>query len=209
MPAGEGHGGRSSRNDKRDRILRAAIEVFARKGFYATRVSEIAKAAGVADGTIYLYFENKDAVLISIFEERMRQLIDVIRAEADRDATASERIRRIVELQLGLLEQSRDLTEVITVNLRQSTLLLKQYAAPLFREYLDVIASVIEDGQRTGELRSDLSPRIAARALWGALDGIAMTWAIGDAVPATLRKAAKQSAHLFLGGLSAPSNHLA
>jgi len=187
--------------DKRERILRGAIEVFARKGYYDTRVSEIAKAAGVADGTIYLYFKNKEDVLVSIFDDRLSQLIQVLREVAASGDPVDVQIRRIIELQLGLLEEQRDLAEVVTVNLRQSARLLRQYGAPLFLEYLDVIAGVVAAGQRSGTFRKDVSPRIVARGLWGALDGIALGWALGDADPAVLRKAATQYAAVFLQGL--------
>ena len=189
--------------DKRERILRAAIKVFARKGFYATRVSEIAKAAGVADGTIYLYFKNKDDVLVSIFEDRISKLLEFLRAEVARDNGIEDKLRRIIELQLGLLEGQRDLAEVITVNLRQSSRLLKQYGAPLFIEYLEILAGVITEGQKSGALRGDLHPRILARSLWGALDGVAMTWALGNAEPGGLKKAASQLASVFLDGVRA------
>lgn len=190
--------------DKRERILRAAIKVFARKGFYATRVSEIAKAAGVADGTIYLYFKNKDDVLVSIFEDRITKLIDFLRAELEKAEGVEAKVRVVIETQLGLLEEQRDLAEVVTVNLRQSSRLLKQYAAPLFTEYLELIASVIAEGQRDGVLRDDLNPRIVARGLWGALDGVALTWALGGpkrGTPESLRRAASQIASVFLEGL--------
>jgi TetR/AcrR family fatty acid metabolism transcriptional regulator len=164
-------------------------------------VSEIAKAAGVADGTIYLYFQNKEDVLVSIFRDRIGQLIEVLKREIAKAGTVEEKIRRIVELQLGLLEGQRDLAEVVTVNLRQSSSLLKQYAVPLFKEYLDVIAGVIAEGQKDGTLRADLNPKIAARALWGGLDGIALTWALTDPDPTKLRKAAQQYASLFLEGV--------
>jgi TetR/AcrR family fatty acid metabolism transcriptional regulator len=195
--------------DKRERILRAATRVFAKNGFYATRVSEIAKEAGVADGTIYLYFENKDDVLISIFQDRIGALIEILQEIAARPIPVEERIRTIIEMQLGLLEEQRDLAEVVTVNLRQSSRLLKQYAAPLFTQYLELIAGVVADGQREGVLRSDVSPRVAARALWGALDGLTVTWALGTPdqapQPAQLRKASVQFATLFLEGLRARS----
>jgi TetR/AcrR family fatty acid metabolism transcriptional regulator len=197
-----GKGRRAS--DKRERILRAAIKVFARKGFYATRVSEIAKAAGVADGTIYLYFENKDDVLVSIFEDRITKLLEVLRREIDAGDGFEDKLRRVVELQLGLLEGQRDLAEVITVNLRQSSRLLKQYAAPLFTEYLEIVASLISEGQKQGVVRDDVSPRVVARALWGALDGVALTWALGGAKaskPDSLKRAASQIAAIFLDGV--------
>jgi len=194
--------------DKRERILAAAVKVFAKHGFYATRVSDIAREAGVADGTIYLYFKNKDDVLISIFDDRIRRLIEVLQREIASCDTTEERLRRIIEIQLGLLEEERDLAEVVTVNLRQSSRMLKQYATPLFMEYLGVIASVIADGQREGSVRSDVSPRLAARSMWGGLDGIAVTWALADGDPANLRTAAKQFASLYWAGLaSAPAQN--
>ncbi len=192
---------RGKDGEKRERILSAAISVFAQKGFYATRVSEIAKAAGVADGTIYLYFENKEDVLISIFRDRIGKLVEVLKREVKKADSVEDGVRRIVDLQLGLLEGERDLAEVITVNLRQSSSLLKQYAVPLFREYLDVIAGVIARGQESGAFRQDLNPKIVARALWGGLDGIALTWALTDADPSKLRRAAQQYATLFLEGV--------
>ena len=187
--------------DKRDRILRAAIKVFAKNGFYATRVSEIAKAAGVADGTIYLYFKNKDDVLITIFEDGIQQLLAILREVAASEQPFDQRITRIIELQLGLLEDQRDLAEVITVNLRQSSSLLKQYATPLFMEYIDVIAGLIRDGQKEGAFRKDINSRVVARSLFGALDAILLTWALGEADPPSLRKAASHCASLFLEGL--------
>ncbi|MEM8610092.1 MAG: TetR/AcrR family transcriptional regulator [Myxococcota bacterium] len=192
---------RSSVPDKRERILNAAIKVFAKNGFYATRVSEIAKAAGVADGTIYLYFKNKDDVLISIFEDGITRLLEIIRDVAASEDTVEQRITRIIEMQLGLLEDQRDLAEVITVNLRQSSRLLKQYGAPLFMEYIDVLAGVIEEGQKQGVFRKGLNPRVGARALFGALDAILLTWALGDADPAALRRSAGHCTTLFLDGL--------
>ncbi|MGB8224587.1 MAG: TetR/AcrR family transcriptional regulator C-terminal domain-containing protein [Polyangiales bacterium] len=187
--------------DKRARILKAAIKVFAKNGFYATRVSEIANAAGVADGTIYLYFKNKDDVLITIFEEGISQLLTILREVGESNEPFETRISRIIELQLGLLEDQRDLAEVITVNLRQSSRLLKQYAAPLFMQYIDVIAGVVREGQEEGAFRRDLNPRVVARSLFGALDAILLTWALGEGDPAALRKAAAHCASLFLEGL--------
>lgn len=194
---------RGAAPEKRERILKAAIKVFAKNGFYATRVSEIAKAAGVADGTIYLYFKNKDDVLITIFEEGIQELLAILREVAASDEPFERRVSRIIELQLGLLEAERDLAEVITVNLRQSSSLLKQYATPLFMEYIDVIAGLIREGQKQGAFRKDLNPRVVARSLFGALDAILLTWALGEADPASLRKAASHCASLFLEGLRA------
>jgi len=194
--------GRGASSDKRERILRAATRVFARKGFYATRVSEVAKAAGVADGTIYLYFKNKDDLLVSLFEDRLGLLLETLERELAERPTPEQRLRCVIEMQLGLLEGERDLAEVITVNLRQSTKLMKQYAAPKFGLYLDTIALVVADGQRAGVFRDDVSPHVVARSIFGALDGVTMTWALGKADAGGLSRAAAQVADVFLRGLS-------
>lgn len=188
--------------DKRDRILAAAVQVFAKNGFYATRVSEVAKAAGVADGTIYLYFKSKDELLVSLFEDRVEKLLAYMREELPKQGTAPEKLRRVIELQLGLLEGERDLAEVITIILRQSTKLMKEYAAPKFTSYLDAIARVVADGQKSGDFRDDISPHLVARATFGALDGIALTWALGKAEQGALRRAAVQLADVMLRGLA-------
>lgn len=187
--------------DKRERILRAATKVFARKGFYATRVSEVAKAAGVADGTIYLYFKSKDDLLVSLFEDRVVLLLETLDRELHKRESPRDRLRAIIELQLGLLEGERDLAEVITVNLRQSTRLMKQYAAPKFLLYLETIARVVSEGQKAQAFRDDVSPHVVARAIFGALDGVTMTWALGKADPGGLSRAATQIADVLLHGL--------
>jgi TetR/AcrR family transcriptional regulator, fatty acid metabolism regulator protein len=188
--------------DKRPRILEAAVRVFAKNGFYATRVSDVAKAAGVADGTIYLYFKSKDELLRSLFEDRVETLLAYMKAELHKHPSAPGKLRRIIEIQLGVLEGERDLAEVFTIILRQSTKLLKEYAAPKFTAYLDVIAAVVAEGQRAGDFRADVPPLIVARAVWGALDGIALTWALGKAERGALVRAAGQLADVVLRGLA-------
>jgi len=195
--------GASSRTgDKRPRILEAAVRVFAKNGFYATRVSDVAKAAGVADGTIYLYFKSKDELLLSLFEDRVEKLLSYMRDELPKLTGAQAKLRRVIELQLGLLEGERDLAEVLTVILRQSTKLLKEYAAPKFTAYLEAIAKVVSEGQEAGVFRKDVSPLLVARATWGALDGIALTWALGRAERGALTRSAGQIADITLRGLA-------
>jgi TetR/AcrR family fatty acid metabolism transcriptional regulator len=194
-----GKGRRSG--DKRDRILKAAVRVFARSGFHATRVSEVAKAAGVADGTIYLYFKSKEELLFSLFEDRVEKLLTYMRDELPKEEGAPARLRAVINMQLGLLENERELAEVITVIIRQSTRLLKEFAAPRFLAYLDAIAKIIAEGQAAGDFRKDVSPHIVARAVFGALDGITLTWALGRAEQGALNRAAGQLADVLLRGL--------
>ncbi len=121
----------------------------------------------MADGTIYLYFKNKDDVLISIFQENTTKLIELMSAAIQEQSGFEAKFRVCLDIQLGLLEGSRELAEVVTVNLRQSSRLLKQYGAPLFGRYLDTLAGVFEEGQRKGRCARISSPRVLARALWG------------------------------------------
>jgi TetR/AcrR family fatty acid metabolism transcriptional regulator len=197
-----GSTGRRKGGDKRARILKAAIKVFAKKGFHETKVAEIARAAGVADGTIYLYFKSKDDLLISLFEDHIEQLNQELRRDLSELPDTPTRIRHVVRCQIGHIKDHRDLAEVLSVTLRQSNRFLRQFAAPKFTEYLDIIAEVITMGQERGEVREDVAPRVVARALFGALDGLMLTWALGRSPAIRLERAALQVADLYVKGLS-------
>jgi len=186
---------------KRQKILGSAIRVFAKKGFYGTRIKEIAKMSSVADGTIYLYFKNKDDVLISIFEDRIDKLNAKMLEIAAQPIPSSEKLRQIIELQLGNLRGHRDLAEVITINLRQSNRFLKQYAAPRFNRYLDIMAQIIKEGQERGEFITDFPPRVLACSIYGALDGLMLTWVLGSRRHERLMRAGTYIADMMLQGL--------
>lgn len=191
---------------KRDRILEAAIRVFAKEGFYNAKVSQIAEAAGVADGTIYLYFKSKDDLLINLFEDRMEAVNANLREAIDSESSAVARLKRIVKLHLELVEQNRDMAEVISVELRQSSKFIREYSNPKFGEFLRTIAGAVVEGQRNGELRTGIDPYIFARALFGALDEIALAWLVkhpGSKASIELPRAAEQLGDLFIDGLRA------
>lgn len=194
--------GRRKGGDKRARILKAAVKVFARKGFHETKVAEIARAAGVADGTIYLYFKSKDDLLISLFEDHMDRLNEELRGDLNALPDCATKIHHIVKCQLGHIKDHRELAEVLSVTLRQSNRFLRQFAAPKFSEYLDIIAEAIAEGQRAGEVRADVAPRVVARALFGALDGLMLTWALGRSPASRLERAALQVADIVVCGLA-------
>ncbi len=143
---------------KRERILDAAIKVFAAEGFYNAKVSQIAQQAGVADGTIYLYFKSKDDLLITLFEDRMERVNANLRDAIDTETSAVARLSASCKLHLELVEQNRDMAEVITVELRQSSKFISEYSNPKFAEFLRTIAGAVVEGQRTGELRTGIDP---------------------------------------------------
>ena len=175
-----GQGAQKNGGEKRARILDAAVKIFAEKGFYNAKVSEIAHHAGVADGTIYLYFKSKDDLLISLFEDRMEQVNQNVRAALEGEGTPVEKLRRALVLHLELVEQNPQLAEVLTVELRQSTKFLKEYKASKFGEFLKLLAQPIEEGQRDGSIRADLEAPVVARSLFGALDELVLAWVLGS-----------------------------
>src|SRR5262245_10093349 len=161
------------RSDKRERILASAERVFARRGFFAARVSEIAKDAGVADGTIYLYFKSKDDLLISLFENRMSQVNEVLRA-AIANAPPREQLRAFIRAYLRLVHDEPAAAEVLTIELRQSSKFMKEYENPQFADFLRMLGGLISAGQERGELDRSIPSHVSARMIFGMLDELSL-----------------------------------
>jgi TetR/AcrR family fatty acid metabolism transcriptional regulator len=186
--------------DKREAILRAATAVFAEKGYFNSKVADIAKAAGVADGTVYLYFKNKDDVLHSIFDRAMDEFISEGRRELASIEKPEDRLRRIAELHLERLGADRDMAIVFQVELRGSIKFMQEFSAAGFAEYLDIIRATIEDGQKSGVFRADLKPIVCAKMLYGALDEMVTNWILSNrSYP--LEPMAGEVLKVFFGGL--------
>jgi TetR/AcrR family fatty acid metabolism transcriptional regulator len=161
---------------KRDAILRAAIDVFAERGYFHAQVADVARAAGVAAGTVYLYFKSKDDLLISIFERSMREGLTTGRAAVAHLQDPRERLLRLARGHLARLGHDRNLAIVFQVELRQSTKFMERFSATLLRDYLGLIREAIADGQREGLFRADVKATAAAKMLFGALDEMATNW---------------------------------
>lgn len=162
--------------DKRAAILRAAIKVFARNGYFSSKVSDIAGEAGIADGTVYLYFKSKEEILHSVFDRAMEEFIGEGKREIAAFEKADEKLRRIARLHLEKLGADRDLAIVFQVELRGSTKFMQEFSAAGFAEYLDIIRRTIAEGQQQGVFRKDLNPIICAKILFGALDEMVTNW---------------------------------
>ena len=179
--------------------MRAATSVFARKGFFNSKVSDIAAAAGIADGTVYLYFKSKDEILHSIFDRAMADFIAEGKRELETIDGPVEKLQRIAELHLERLGADRDLAIVFQVELRGSTKFMQEFSAAGFAEYLDIIKRTIEAGQRSGEFRSDVKPITCAKILYGALDEMVTNWILSPrSYP--LPPMAAEVMKIFLGG---------
>lgn len=188
--------------DKREAILKAATQVFARRGYFQSQVADVARAAGVAAGTVYLYFRSKDDLLVTIFERTMRDTLAEGTAAMAGVTDSRERLRRIARLHLDRMGRDRDLAVVFQVELRQSTKFMERFSATYLREYLGLIRDTIAEGQASGVFRRGVNPTIAAKALFGALDEMATNWILSRR-RYSLAAQADEVVDLFLNGVAA------
>ena len=190
------------RSDKRALITDAAVEVFAEKGFHQARVSDIARRAGVADGTIYLYFKNKEDMLLSVFETKMDALISGLQQALETVTTVPERIATFSLFHFTQVRDNRAAAEVMQVELRLSHKFLKEYRPEKLWAYIGVFTEIVKDGQEQGLFRPDLDPFIQSWAFFGALDELSMQWVLSRKPRFTVEAAANQVAETFVRGLS-------
>ncbi len=186
--------------DKREAILRAAIKVFAQKGYFSSKVADIASEAGIADGTVYLYFKSKDEILHSIFDRAMEEFIAEGKREISEIADVKEKLRRIAALHLEKLGADRDLAIVFQVELRGSTKFMEEFSAAGFAGYLDIIRATFAEGQEQGLFRKDLKPIICAKIFYGALDEMVTNWILSKQNYALLPMA-DEVLKIFFGGV--------
>jgi TetR/AcrR family fatty acid metabolism transcriptional regulator len=191
---------RPDRGDKRDAILRGAIETFAARGYFSAQVADVARTAGVAAGTVYLYFRGKDDLLISIFERTMKEAIGEGRASVAALSDPVDQLREIARLHLGRLGRDRALAIVFQIELRQSTKFMERFSATHLREYLGVIRDVMVRGQKSGAFRADANPTMAAKLFFGALDEMATNWVLSRR-KYSLATEADAIVDLFVGGM--------
>jgi len=192
---------KNKNKDKHRRIINAATKIFAQKGFFKAKVSDIAKEAQVADGTIYLYFENKDDILISLFEEQMNQVLEDMKTQVLNEKDAIKKIEKFAFNHLKMMELNKNMAEIIQVELRQSTKFMKEYKNEKFHQYLNLIGDIIKEGQAEGLFKADIIPGIAKRAFFGALDEMSRFWVLSSRKKYDIETAAKQISDYFLRGL--------
>jgi TetR/AcrR family fatty acid metabolism transcriptional regulator len=196
-PAGKGQ--------KHQRILEAAIAVIAEKGFFQARVAEIAERAGVADGTIYLYFKSKEEILMAAIDSAFASFLEQARREVqDASLTPEQRLRRLCGLHLQTLGGNHDLALVFQTELRQSVRFLAQFSRTRLVEYFDLIRATVREGQSAGMFRSEISDKIAANCFFGAIDEMVTSWMLSEQ-PYELAGAADAVMDVILKGMSTRS----
>jgi TetR/AcrR family fatty acid metabolism transcriptional regulator len=176
---GAASGGNKSA-DKYQRILDAAVAVFAERGFFVSRVSDIADRADVADGTVYLYFKNKDEILAAAINTAFDGFMRTARIELERLPTPADRLRRLACLHLEALGANRNMAVVFQMELRQSTRFLSEFSHQHLVEYFSLVRQAICDGKASGEFRSDLPEKIAANCFFGAIDEMVTSWVLSE-----------------------------
>lgn len=186
--------------EKREAILRAAVKVFAQKGYFNSKVADIAGEAGIADGTVYLYFKSKDEILHSIFDQAMAVFISEGKRELADLERPEDKLRRIAEMHLERLGADRDLAVVFQVELRGSVKFMREFSAAGFADYLDIIRQTIAEGQHSGVFRKDIKPVVAAKILYGALDEMVTNWILSKKRYA-LEPMADSVLKAFFGGM--------
>ncbi|MFC1813581.1 TetR/AcrR family transcriptional regulator [Thermodesulfobacteriota bacterium] len=167
-------------NDKYHRILEAAIKVFAEKGFFQSTISLIAKEAGVADGTIYLYFKNKDDILIQFFSYKTKQVFERFREEVSKADNTVDRLRNLIRRHLEEFQNDRNMAVVYQAETHQSFRLVEDQIKEMSKMYLDIVSEIIEQGQEEGIIRKDLYIGLVKRFILGAVDEVISTWLYSD-----------------------------
>lgn len=193
--------GTGEQEEKRSRILDAAEHVFARRGFHGARVTDIARRAGVADGTIYLYFKNKDDLLVSLFEDRMSRVNSMLQQTLEQTSGARARLERFLAEYLALADERPSLAEVMSIELRSSSKFMKEYKNFKFLEFLSLVARVVEEGQQEGAIRADVQPELVARALFGAVDELLVRFVMARHKMSDVTEASRQLFSVFWSGL--------
>ena len=164
------------RDEKRERILDGAVRAFAAKGFHRTRVSEVARAAGVADGTIYLYFKGKDELLKAVFDRAMGRFLERGRKALEEATGPLAQIENFVRLHLECVGEDRDLAVVFQVDLRRSPQFMRELSRGMLSEYLSILSGIIEEGEAEGLFYREIAPREAAKMIFGVLDELSTNW---------------------------------
>jgi TetR/AcrR family fatty acid metabolism transcriptional regulator len=165
---------------KRERILRAAIDVFAEHGYFNAKVAQIAKAAGVADGTIYLYFDGKEDLLITIFREHSRSSLQALDQQLANVNRPEDRLRVAVRQHLETFGRDRALAVVFQVELRHSLKFMSLLSQQEVADYLGTIRRIVEHGQEEGVFRRNIHPQLVAKSVFGVLDEMVTSWILSE-----------------------------
>lgn len=161
-------------------ILEAAVKTFAITGYHRTRVADIAREAGVADGTVYIYFENKEDILVSLFQDLMNRFVEDLKQELIRYESANDKLRTIINYHLTTLSQRPDQARVTQIELRQIDQEINEGISRPLKNYFRLIEEVIEQAIEQGLYRQDLDTRTVRKVVFGAIDEVVTCWVMSS-----------------------------
>ncbi len=180
MPGSDSARKLTPREFKRKKILRAAIEVFARDGYFSARMTDVAKAADVADGTLYLYFDGKEHLLLSVFDDALERFIDQLKQEMERLDDPLAKLKVMVRLHLEALGRDRALAHVLQIETRHSRKFMRLLSRGKLGEYLSLLNDIVKEGQDLGSFRRDVNTGLATNVIFGAVDELVNRWLLAD-----------------------------
>ena len=169
----------TAQEDKRRQIMEAAVRAFARKGYHACRVGEIAEEAGVAYGLVYHYFGSKEEVLETIFHETWKQMLTRVREVQEEGGPAEEQVRKVTALLLRTWRRDPDLVRVLVREVTRSPEQMQRQIDEIGHAY-EVLEGIVVQGQEAGEFRDDIDPKVAATVFYGALEEVLTGWVMGQ-----------------------------
>ncbi|MFP4392616.1 MAG: TetR/AcrR family transcriptional regulator [Desulfohalobiaceae bacterium] len=193
----------SKKNDKYQQILEAAIKIFARQGYFNSTISQIAREAGVADGTIYLYFKNKDDILDNFFSYKTGQVFSRFKQEVDRADNALDKLRNLIHRQLEEFEMNREMAIVYQMETRLKRHLSDRKIKEMSKMYFDLVAEIVEQGQKEGVIRENLHVNLVKQLIIGAVDEVITTW-LYSSREYTLVSMSEPLVELFVQGIGNP-----
>lgn len=165
---------------KYKQIVDAAVIVIADNGYHQAQVSKIAKQAGVADGTIYLYFKNKEDILISVFQEKMSVFVESLDVILGKDTNAAEKLELMIKNHFNVLSKDKYLARVTQLELRQSNREIRLKINAILKEYLNQLDLILEDGVKSGLFDSEMDIRLARQVIFGTIDEVTTSWVMKD-----------------------------
>ncbi len=179
------------------------MKVFARQGFYQSTVAQVAREAGVADGTIYLYFKNKDDILVQFFSYRTKQVFERFRAEVNKSDNSLDKLRNLIRRHLTEFQRDRDMAVVYQVETHQNSRLAEDQIREMSQMYQDLVSEIVETGQQEDSIRKDLYVGLVKRFILGAVDEVINTWLHSDK-NYDLVSMADPLVDLFVRGIGSP-----
>ncbi|MBB6452040.1 TetR/AcrR family fatty acid metabolism transcriptional regulator [Salirhabdus euzebyi] len=165
---------------KYKQIIDAAVEVIAENGYHASQVSKIAKKAGVADGTIYLYFKNKEDILVSLFQEKMGQFVERIKEDIEKKDNASDKLYSLIQMHFRQLAENHNLAIVTQLELRQSNKDLRLKINDVLKGYLGIVDEILKEGIEEGLYHPEINIKLVRQMIFGTLDEVVTNWVMKE-----------------------------